>query len=105
MRKQKPFSSALRKSEIRGRKHHDLWLINVIMRMALFCRDKGRCRVDVGALCLSPSCGGDLLASQHTTTNRIATRDKHKAPTLPSVHPLCLSLVAIRFVVVCCEAK
>src|SRR5579859_2409752 len=66
MRKQKPFSSALRKSEIRGRKHHDLWLINAIMRVALFCRDKGRCRVDVGALCLSPSCGGDLLASQHT---------------------------------------
>src|SRR5579859_252443 len=90
MKKRNHFSSALRKSEIRGRKRHDFWLIHVIVRVALFCRDKGRCGMDEGALCLSPSCGGDLLASQHTTTNRIATRDKHKAPTLPSVHPLSL---------------
>src|SRR5579859_3119489 len=41
MRKLNHPSSALRKSEIRGRTRHDFWLIHAIMRVALFCRDKG----------------------------------------------------------------
>ena len=48
------------------------------------CRDRERCGVDVGALCLSSS-GCDHLASRNQNES-YGEEDRHKAPTLPH-HP------------------
>jgi len=52
------------------------------------CRDKGRGRVDAGALCLS-SWEYDHHASRNPNETS-CHEDKHKAPTPLHVHPLSL---------------
>jgi len=53
-----------------------------------FCRDKGRGRVDAGALCLS-SCGVHHPVGHHDTpTESYSNEDKHKTPTLPHIYLL-----------------
>src|SRR5579863_247775 len=54
------------------------------------CRDRGRRGVDAGASCLS-SLGYDPLASLDLTES-CGEKDKHKAPTLPHIHPLSLQI-------------
>jgi hypothetical protein len=52
------------------------------------CRDKGKGRVDAGALCLSwLEC--DHQASRNPGESR-CHEDKHKAPTHPHIRPLSL---------------
>gem|GEM_PF-563898 len=53
------------------------------------CRDKGMRGVDAGALCLSGE-GRSGNARHGTPTESRRKEDKHKAPTLPNIHPLSL---------------
>src|SRR5579859_2591961 len=56
------------------------------------CRDRGRMRRREGALCLSSL--KFILQLQGTQMNRVATRDKQKAPSLPLILPLSLQTKA-----------
>ncbi len=73
-----------RKAEIEGR---DI----------VFCRDKGRGRVDEGALCLSGA-GWSGQVRDGTPAEARCHQDKHKASTLPHIRPLSLQDGGIRFV-------
>jgi len=46
--------------------------------------------VDVGALCLSSSGSRHLVGSEQNPTEASCDQDKHKAPSLPRIHPLSL---------------
>ena len=61
----------------------------MVRRGVVFCRDKGMRCVDAGALCLSGE-GWSGNAHHRTPTESRCHEDKHKAPTLPNIHPLSL---------------
>src|SRR5581483_10799115 len=61
------------------------------------CRDKGRGRVDVGALCLSSWDSHPPTGHHVIPTESRCEKDKHKAPSHPRIHPLSLQGVIILF--------
>ncbi len=52
------------------------------------CRDRGKGRVDEGALCLSSSPPDSLVSGNPRKSD--GEQDRHKAPTHPPIHPLSL---------------
>src|SRR5581483_5134588 len=55
-----------------------------------FCRDKGRGRVEEGALCLSSSDSRHRARHHKIPTEASCHQDKHKAPAHPRIRPLSL---------------